>query len=56
MAQAARRIPPSQVRSRFCVGFLMYKVTLGQVSLKVLMFSPVSIIPPWLFLPIYLYD
>jgi hypothetical protein len=29
------------------VGFVVDKVALGQVSLRVLRFPPVSIIPPW---------
>jgi hypothetical protein len=35
------------------VGFVVEKVALGQVFLRVLLFSPVSIIPPWIFIFIY---
>jgi hypothetical protein len=35
------------------VGFLVDKVALGQVLLRVLRFSPVNIIPPWLYNFIY---
>jgi branched-subunit amino acid transport protein len=35
------------------VGFVVDKVTLGQVFLQVLQFSPVNIIPPWLSIIIY---
>jgi hypothetical protein len=32
------------------VGFVVDKVALGQVFLRVLPFYPVSIIPPWLYM------
>jgi hypothetical protein len=35
------------------VGFVVDKVALGQVFLRVLRFSPVIIIPPWLSILIY---
>jgi len=35
------------------VGFVVDKVALGQVFLRVLRFSPVSIIPPWFSILIY---
>jgi hypothetical protein len=31
-----------------CMGFVADKVALGQVLLRILRFSPVSIVPPWL--------
>jgi hypothetical protein len=45
-------------RSRFMpgpvhVGFVMGKVALGQVYLRVILFSPVNIISPWLSMLIY---
>jgi hypothetical protein len=51
MAQAVSRRPLTAA-ARFHarvnpVGFVMDKVTLGQVFFRVLRFSPVSIIPPW---------
>jgi hypothetical protein len=51
MAQAVSRRPltaATRVRARVNpVGFVVDKVALGQVFLRVLQFSPVSIIPPW---------
>jgi hypothetical protein len=35
------------------VEFVVDKVALGQVLLRVFRFSPVNIIPPWLHIPIY---
>jgi hypothetical protein len=35
------------------VGFVVDKVALGQVFLRLLRFSPVNIIPPWLSMFIY---
>jgi hypothetical protein len=35
------------------VGFVVDKVAQGQVFLLVLRFYPVSIIPPWLSIPVY---
>jgi hypothetical protein len=50
MAQAVSRRPlpaAAWVRARVNpVGFVVDKVALGQVSLEVLRFSPVNIIPP----------
>jgi hypothetical protein len=49
MAQAVSRRPPTaeaRVRSRVNVGFVVDKVALGQVFLRVLRFSPVNFIPP----------
>jgi hypothetical protein len=50
MAQAVSRRPltaESRVRARVnTCGFVVDKVALGQVFLRVLRFSPVSIIPP----------
>jgi hypothetical protein len=37
-------LAPGSVR----VGFVVDKVALGQVFLRVLQFSPLNIIPPWL--------
>jgi hypothetical protein len=50
MAQAVSRRPltaASRVRARVStLGFVVDKVALGQVSLRVIKFSPVNIIPP----------
>jgi hypothetical protein len=49
MAQVISRRPlatESRVRAR--VGFVVDEVTLGQVFIRVLRFSPVNIIPPLL--------
>jgi hypothetical protein len=57
MAQALSVLPltaESQVRAGSVhVGFVVDKVALGQASLRVLRFSPVNIIPPWLSILIY---
>jgi hypothetical protein len=51
MAQAVGRRPlttAAWVRAHVNpVGFVVDKVALGQVFLRVLRFSPVNIIPPW---------
>jgi hypothetical protein len=51
MAQAVSRQPltvTAWVRAQVNpVGFVVDKVALGQVFLRVLWFSPVNIIPPW---------
>jgi hypothetical protein len=51
MAQAVSRRPltaAAGVRAQVNpVGFVVDKVALGQVFLRVLRFSPVTIIPPW---------
>jgi hypothetical protein len=51
MAEAVSRRPltaAARVRARvYSVGFVVDKVTMGQVFLLVLRFSPVNIIPPW---------
>jgi hypothetical protein len=46
-------VPSLWMRRLICVGFEVDKVALGQVFLKVLQFSPDSIIPPWLSILIY---
>jgi hypothetical protein len=52
MAQAVSRRPltaAAWVRAQVNrVGFVMDKLALGQVFLRVIRFSPVNIIPPWL--------
>jgi hypothetical protein len=54
MAQAiSRRSLTAEARVRARVGFVVDKVALGQVSLRVFRFHPVSIIPPWLSTLIY---
>jgi hypothetical protein len=57
MAQAVSRRPPTAV-ARFAprsvhVGFVVDRVVLGQVLLRVLRFSSVIIIPPWLSILIH---
>jgi hypothetical protein len=51
MAQAVSHQPltaAAWVRAQVIpVGFVVDKVALGQVFLRVLQFSPVNIIPPW---------
>jgi len=50
MAQAVSRRPlTAESRVRAHVGFVVDKVVLRQVFLRVLRFSPVSIIPLWFF-------
>ena len=44
------RFNPGPVRVRFVVG----KVTLGQISLHIFRFSPVSVIPPIIHTPLYI--
>jgi hypothetical protein len=52
MAQAVSRRPliaAAWVRAQVSpVGFVVDKVALGQVSFRVVRFSPVNIIPPWI--------
>jgi hypothetical protein len=51
MAQAVSRRPPTGLATRsICVGFTVDRVALGQVLLRVLPTSPVSIIPSWLII------
>jgi hypothetical protein len=51
MAQGVSRWPlvaAARIRARVNpVGFVVDKVALGQVFLRILRFSPASIIPPW---------
>jgi hypothetical protein len=56
MAQAVSRRPltaEARVHDRISVGFLLDKVALERVFVKVIRFSPVGIIPPWLSVFIY---
>jgi hypothetical protein len=46
MAQASHRGSPGSIPGSVYVGFVMDKVALGQVFLRVLRFSPVNFIPP----------
>jgi hypothetical protein len=60
MAQAVSRRPPTAV-ARFAprsvhVGFVVDIVVLGQVLLRVLRFSSVIIIPPWLSILILIHQ
>jgi hypothetical protein len=53
MAQAVTRLSLSPRRQRFApelfhVAYVVNKVELGQVFLRVLLVFPVSVIPPWL--------
>jgi hypothetical protein len=41
------------VPSSVHVAFVVERVALGQVFLKVLQFYPINIIPPWLYILIY---
>jgi hypothetical protein len=52
MAQAVSR-QPLTAGARVHVGFMVDKMALGQLCLRVLRFSPVSIILPWLSMLIY---
>jgi hypothetical protein len=45
---------PKHVVKAVCVGYLVDKVALGQVALRTLLFSPVSLIPPALHIHILL--
>jgi hypothetical protein len=47
MAQAVSRQPLTAAARVNPVGFVVQKVALGQVFLRVLRFSRVNIIPPW---------
>jgi hypothetical protein len=42
----------ARVRARVSLGFVVNRVSLEQVSVRVLRFCPVSIIPPWLSIPL----
>jgi hypothetical protein len=57
MAQAVSRLAQpveAGIRARSVdEGFVVDNVALGQVSILVLRFSPVNIIPPWLSIHIY---
>jgi hypothetical protein len=54
MAQAVSPRPlTAEVWVRVRVEFLVEKVALGQIFLRVLLLSLVSIIPPWLSMLIY---
>jgi hypothetical protein len=50
VAQAVSRRPLTAAARVNLVGFVVNKVALGQVFLRVLRFFPVNIIPPWALL------
>jgi hypothetical protein len=47
MVQAVSRRPLTAAARVNPMGFMVDKVALGQVFLRVLLFFPVNIIPPW---------